>query len=376
MTVLCETALAPVRPDGGNAPAATRPRRLHGLTGLGFFAALAVVLVHVRFQFSGSRPLTTAAAFGYVGVSFFFVLSGFVLTWAWTGQRASRFWWGRLSRIWPLHLACLAVALTVVAAQERLPGTVGRFAEALLLQAWSPDPSVYYGGNGVSWSLSCEMFFYLLFPFVVGPVRRLGRRGLATLAAGTVAVLLLAPLLVGGSVSAATASWLFYVFPPYRFGEFLLGMVLARAALLRLRIPRPGTAAAVAVAGLAGLVTVFTTVAVDGDVVARPLVALAALPFFALLLLAATSAEIRGGRSWAGSRTFVHLGEWSFAWFLVHKPVFLLTEQWGWWDNDGGFGGLLALAAFVGLATAAAAAVHHGFERPVERLLRTVPVGT
>jgi peptidoglycan/LPS O-acetylase OafA/YrhL len=373
VTAVCAAPAAVVAPPDA---AGSRPRRLHGLTALRFFAAVAVVLVHVRFQFSGSRPLTTAAAYGYLGVSFFFLLSGFVLTWAESGQRASRFWWGRITRIWPLHVACLVVAFTVVAAQEQLPGTGGRIAEILLLQAWSPDPSVYYGGNGVSWSLSCEMFFYLLFPLVVRPVRRLGARGLAVLAGGTGAALLLVPLLVGSSVSAGTASWLFYVFPPYRFGEFLLGMVLARAVSLGLRVRRPRAAAAVALGGLAVLVLVLTRVTLAGAAPARPLVALAALPLFALLVLATTGAEARGGRTGLGRPSLVRLGEWSFALFLVHKPVLLLAEQHGWWQGDGGLGGLLGFASFLAVATAVAAAVHLGLERPVDRLLRRLPVGT
>ena len=43
-----------------------------------------------------------AFSYGYTGVSFFFLLSGFVLTWSCAGQPAQRFWWNRFARIWPL----------------------------------------------------------------------------------------------------------------------------------------------------------------------------------------------------------------------------------------------------------------------------------
>jgi peptidoglycan/LPS O-acetylase OafA/YrhL len=354
-------------------PTTGRARRLHGLTALRFFAAAAVVLVHVRFQFSDSHTLTVAAGYGYAGVTFFFLLSGFVLTWSWSRQPAGRFFWRRLARIWPLQFALMLVAFTVLADRERLPGPFGHTLEALLLQSWSPDRAVYFGGNGVSWSLSCEMFFYLLFPFVVPLVIRLHGRGLAVLGALTGAAMLAAPALAAGSVSGDTYYWLFYVFPPYRFAEFLLGIVLARAVALGLRVRRPALAGSLSVAGLALLVAALTWLnVVVGGGVDRPFVALAAVPLFAVLLLACVSAELRSPHSWLTWRPLVLLGEWSFALYLVHKPLFLLTQRWGWWGNSGGLDGALQFVAFLALSTAVAAGAHYALEKPAERALRTL----
>jgi peptidoglycan/LPS O-acetylase OafA/YrhL len=362
-------ATAPARPPSSPA----RSPRLHSVTALRFFAAVAVVLVHVRFQFVSSHALRAAASFGYVGVTFFFLLSGFVLTWSWSGQSAGRFWWGRVTRIWPLNVALMLVAFTVLAASEREPGTFGKSLELLLLQAWDPHRTVYFGGNGVSWSLSCEMFFYLLFPLVVGPVARLGRRGLAALAAATAFVLVGAPVMVGSSVSADTYYWLFYVFPPYRFGEFLLGMVLARAALLGLRVRRPALSGGLATAGIAALIAAVTWLNLaTGAIAGRPFVAAVAVPLFALLLLACVAAETGPRRPWLTWRPLVVLGEWSFALFLVHKPVMLLTERWGWWPPADGAASTLAFVVFLALASAVAGLLHHGVEKPVDQALRRV----
>jgi peptidoglycan/LPS O-acetylase OafA/YrhL len=359
-------------PPSADLPTA-RGKRLHGLTGLRFFAAAAVVLVHVRFQFSDSHTLTVAAGYGYAGVTFFFLLSGFVLTWSWSDQPAGRFWWRRLARIWPLQFALMLVAFTVLADRERIPGPFGHALEALLLQAWSPDRAVYFGGNGVSWSLSCEMFFYLLFPFVVPLIGRLHRRGLAVVGALTGAAMLAAPALAAGSVSADTYYWLFYVFPPYRFAEFLLGIVLARAVALGLRVRRPAPAGSLSITGLALLVAALTWLnVVVGGGVDRPFVALAAVPLFALLLLACVSAELRSPDSWLTWRPLVLLGEWSFALYLVHKPLFLLTQGWGWWGDGGGVDGAMQFLAFLVLSTAVAAGAHYAIEKPAERALRTL----
>jgi len=351
--------------------------RLGSLTGMRFFAALPVVLIHVGGQFARANWLATAEGYGYIGVSFFFLLSGFVLTWSCSQQPARRFWWLRVARVWPTQLLLALFALTVLAAQERIPGKLGKAEELLLLQAWSNNQQVYYGGNGVSWSLSAEMFFYLLFPLAIIPLRRLRGRGLLLTAAITLAVMLAAPLIATTvGVSGATYAWLFFVFPPYRFAEFLLGMVLARAVLLGLRAPAPGWTWAAAALGLAGTVWGMTAYTVSSKIaIQRPFVALLVLPFFALLLLAGATQDLKQHKWWLSSWQLLRLGEWSFALYLVHKPVFLFTSRWHWWDNAGGVWGLAAFLAFLALAVAVAATVHYLVEKPVERGLRRLQVG-
>jgi len=348
--------------------------RLNTLTGLRFFAALAVVLIHVGPRFARANWLLTADNLGYVGVSFFFLLSGFVLTWSYSGASARRFWWLRFARVWPAQFVLALFALTVLAAREHIPGRWGRGAELLLLQAWSPDVRVYYGGNGVAWSLSAEMFFYLLFPLVIVGLLRLRGRGLLITAAATLIVMAAAPLIARAvGISDATYAWLFFVFPPYRFAEFLLGMVLARAMQLGLRLPAPGWTALGATAGLVVAMWWLTDLALHtGTVAQRPFVALLMLPFFAALLLAGATRDLDGShrRWWLGSRPLVLLGEWSFALYLVHKPLFLLTDHWNWWHNTGGLSALAAFFAYLACALAAAALVHHFVEKPIERALR------
>jgi peptidoglycan/LPS O-acetylase OafA/YrhL len=352
----------------------TRPPRLDTLTGLRFFGALAVVGCHVGAQFTSSKALTILVGYGYVGVSFFFLLSGFVLTWSANSDSRGRFLWKRFCRVWPLQFLLAIVAFTVVAAQEKATGTLGHVAEVLLLQAWSPQQTVYFGGNGVSWSLSCEMFFYLLFPLVIGPLSRLRRRGLAITAAITVTVLTAAPLLaLHAHLSGLLTYWLFLIFPPYRFGEFLLGMVLARAVGRGARLARPGLCALGAIGGLALVMWRLTTFTErTGTAVSRPFVALLALPLFGLLLLAAATSDLDGQRTWLTWWLPLRLGEWSFALYLVHKPLFLLTLSWGWWP---GAAGVADGVGFVVLAVLAAAALHYCVERPIERYLRQWPVG-
>ena len=227
-----------------------------------------------------------------------------MLAWSDTPQTARRFWWLRFARIWPLQFLLMAFAYTVIASHVKSPGPLGHVAELLLLQAWVPDNPTYAGGNGVTWSLSVEMFFYLVFPLAIVLLRRLRGRGLAVTAAVTLALVAILPLVValaGVDTYSSLYYWLFFVFPPYRFGEFLLGMVLARAMIGGLRIPAPARTALAATAGVAALTWAMTAFTVrTGIPVVRPMVALLALPFFALLLCASATRDTAAARLVAG----------------------------------------------------------------------------
>ena len=373
------------QPPSGSQPPPAGPRqpsrsRLPSLTGLRIFGSVAVVLCHVGHGFASAPSLTVAEAYGYVGVSFFFMLSGFVLTWSDRPQSARRFWWLRFARIWPLQFLLMAFAYTAIASHVKSPGPLGHVLELLLLQSWSPDNPTYAGGNGVTWSLSAEMFFYLVFPFAIVLLRRLRGRGLAVTAAVTLVLMTALPLIVtqaGMDTYSNLYYWLFFVFPPYRFGEFLLGMLLARAMVLGLRVPAPALTALTAAAGVGGLTWVMTSFTVrTGIPVGRPLVALLAIPYFAALLTASATRDTRPGGWWLGSAPLRRLGDWSFALYLVHVPALVFTARFGWWDNPGGLEGLACLLAFLALVIAASATLHYLIEKPVERCLRRVPIGS
>jgi peptidoglycan/LPS O-acetylase OafA/YrhL len=159
--------------------AAARPR-LPALTSLRFFAAFHVVIFHFQAMqiFIGPAWFQKLSSIGYVGVSFFFVLSGFILVYTYAGRPMilKSFWRARFARIYPAYAFSLLVTapfffyavLTMnipffVWAKSHL-----KLASALvlsLLQAWVPQAALTW--NAVAWSLSVEAFFYLLFPFLV-----------------------------------------------------------------------------------------------------------------------------------------------------------------------------------------------------------------
>src|SRR6476620_6656817 len=91
-----------------------RPR-LHAITSLRFLAALHVVLFHMRvvgILSGGPWWYQNFASIGYIGVNFFFVLSGFILVYTYAGSSFSvrRFWQARFARIYPAYVVSLIVA--------------------------------------------------------------------------------------------------------------------------------------------------------------------------------------------------------------------------------------------------------------------------
>lgn len=357
-------------------PVRSRPGRLPSLTGLRFFAALAVFLHHVsgsgRRTGYGPLPHTLPyTEYGTRGVMFFFVLSGFVLTWTWRpGDRALPFYGRRFARIYPLHLVTTAIAVPVFYGMSKQPFDVWPFLSSIfLVQAWIPDLVPTFPGNGVSWTLSDEAFFYAVFPLlVVGLVRLTPRRQWAV-ALGLLALgIVVGHAVVVGADSAKTAAFVLRT-PAYRLPEFVLGVVLALALRRGLSVPGPLLLPLLAVP--LWVYAYFHAYLLPHAL--RPWVepvdfAVAPL-LFAWLIAVVARGDLAGRRGLLGSRPLVALGTWSFAFYLVHQTIIRhQTVETGFhpasWTN------LQPVLVMGLLAVAASGLLHHVVERPCERVLR------
>ncbi len=340
--------------------------RLPSLTGLRFLAALAVFGFHLNALglFDGG-PAESAMGLlfgpGAIGVSFFFVLSGFVLTWsARPNDTAVSTWRRRAARVFPNHVvtwSLAAVGLLLLGVHEVSPLTV--LLGLLLVQAWVPVQDVYFAVNTPAWSLSCELAFYVAFPLLLRGIDAVRTRWLWPLACALVLVVLLVPV-AALPLSAEAAYWLVYICPLTRVPEFALGMVMAR-------IVRQGRWIGVGLlpAFALFLVAYFASAHLPGTFgyVAGTIVPLA------LLIPAAAVADVHGGRSpWRG-RTWVRLGELSFAFYLVHHAVIrTLAEALEETDLPRPPAALAAAVMFL-VSLGVAWLLHRLVERPAYRLL-------
>jgi peptidoglycan/LPS O-acetylase OafA/YrhL len=149
--------------------------KLDALTALRFFAAAMIVLTHAHPIF-GSFGLANAAPLGQ-GVSFFFVLSGFILAYNYRNfskdGSISRFMMARFARVWPLHLVTCIIWIGLIFHFDRhtyfggITGAARLFTNLTLTQTWIPLKLWSLSFNGVSWSISNEAFFYVLFPMLI-----------------------------------------------------------------------------------------------------------------------------------------------------------------------------------------------------------------
>jgi peptidoglycan/LPS O-acetylase OafA/YrhL len=224
------------------APAKFRPAVLPRLTSTRALAAVAVFFAHLdKYDILHGLPVT----FAYSLLAYFFVLSGFVLTWSTApGTPKRTYYLRRFARIWPNHLTMLFIAL-LVPVTVHAPTLKAFVAHLFLVQAWIPDGEVIFGMNGLSWSLSVEVAFYAALPFIVPRLRRLSTRARWLVAGGIFAadsvVVLLAAHMGGNTATAG------YVFPPLRAGEFILGCVAALEISRGWRLPRRTAGAVIVV---------------------------------------------------------------------------------------------------------------------------------
>jgi peptidoglycan/LPS O-acetylase OafA/YrhL len=350
------------------------PRLLPSLTGLRFVAALLVFGRHMEWIFEGT-PLAGVAQRtmiqGTAGVSFFYILSGFVLTWSWRPHDTPRaFYRRRFARIYPNYVVAwvLGGIVSLYIGEKLLPSVAA--VTLVLLQSWVPDARFFTGMDGVTWSLSCEFFFYALFPVALITLPRLGVLARRALAVSLIVAIGTVPLVALRTIpNPVHQLWFVYIFPPTRLLEFVLGIIVALEVKagafgwLRLRYCAILALAGYLVAGEAGHYRP------DVFPVTMSYAAFTALPL-GLLIAATAQADLAGAWTLVRARWAVRLGEWSYAFYLLHLLVTLSFQHAIGNHHFSLVGAFATLLFLLAVSTAAAALLYTFVERPAERRLR------
>ena len=213
-----------------------RPDRLDALTSVRFFFALMVVGTH----FCGYHPTvlpTWAAPLGGIAVSWFFILSGFILAYNFpilsSPSKITQFLISRFWRLFPVQLATIVASLLLFPSGWGIVnGMPSVFYQALTLtQTWTAIPFTSQVFNVPAWSISCEWFFYLMFPLLIAALG-VTRIAIVTLAAGVALAWATvhgcwssqAAFQNGGDSLHVTCYMLTIYWPPIRLWEFTLGI--------------------------------------------------------------------------------------------------------------------------------------------------------
>lgn len=354
----------------------SRPN-IDALTGLRFVAAVMVLLSHFpipHVEGVGARFMAS----GYAGVTLFFVLSGFILTLNYAEKlqglnftsSLADYFVARFARIYPVY------GLTILAIWMYWKPDVDLWLYLSALQVWSSDAAVAFGLNQPAWSVGIEVFFYLVFPWLILMMRRCGlfsRPMLLAFAFGTITVsmLLVAMYFTATGRSALSPSdaesahrWL-YRNPVLRLGDFMLGMLgaiyfLSFASTKKVVVQRWRWLTSAAVLAILMLMLSRWNFhsAYSWDVAY-------AIPFLLLIVGLAVSRTTWIGR-FLSSPLLVVLGEASYTFYLVH---WFMGVTWPF-ANRSVFPGMGSYAFFFVAVTLVSIGIYFAVERPSRKFIR------
>ena len=355
-----------------------KPERLNALTGLRCFAAINIVLFHFSnpLWFGWLAPVVNA---GYASVSFFILLSGFVLAYNYAGRAREgkldrvRFWKARFTRLYPIYLLSLLMSWQMLGPERTAhsPGMfwTGMVLTPLLLQGWVPAIATFL--NTPAWTMSAESFYYVLFPWLSGWKLPAGLRPqLVRLAAVWGLGLIPGALYVAFNPDGiphpdrwSYGPWLqaLKYTPLPHLASFVFGVVLAnvdemveRAAKVRVIL---------GVAGFGGLFCILTL---------APMLPYAMLhdgllmPLFGCIVLGLAGENLLA--KFFGLRPLVFIGEASYCLYLLHFNFWNLIHGAHVLDRVGlsRFDPWISYVLLIGLGLVAL----HLVEKPAQRQLR------
>lgn len=209
-------------------------RQIEALTSTRGIAALLVVVFHYGCTVAPFNFFEHFFRSGNLAVGYFFVLSGFVLYWAY---RDRIFTYGdfirrRFARIAPAYYFALLLAISIPLHHLLVQGTVlpERFGQQVLLNAAFIQS--FFPGNALSinspaWSLSIEVFFYCLFPVLLLLSKRWIRPFIWFVVLFFIASQAIHFLLIEKFhpvFPSAIHEFIFY-YPLFHLNEFMVGMV-------------------------------------------------------------------------------------------------------------------------------------------------------
>ena len=306
------------------------PVQLLQLTSLRFFAALAVVFSHLGFLRSVDNPVKPIADTffheGYSGVSFFFVLSGFILCYTYQKLIAEKtisskkYILLRLSRIYPLHFLT-ALPFILYLLYKQTPDYIQSIAlNTTLLQSWIPISKYYFSLNAVSWSLSVELFFYTSFIFIAkAQTKTLIKIALAWLI--VIGITATAMIYTGNGQWAENGElkishWLFYINPVVRLLDFIAGILIYRLTFAKNKNDSATLNEITSVLLLLIGMYVFSTYNFPEVLRAQLLY----LPLMSYVIYSFSSGNGLISKCLKG-KNMVLLGEASFSLYMIHQPI-------------------------------------------------------
>ncbi|WPU25012.1 acyltransferase [Cedecea neteri] len=297
---------------------------IHSLTSLRIFAALGVFVSHLGILSQSNIPQFNEASRyffnGYVGVTFFYILSGFIINYSFSNNIANGkfsnkdFIVHRLARLFPVHLASLLCVILLFGYTLNFEAVNKEtlIYNSLLLHSFIPDVKYYFSFNPVSWSISCEMFFYVCFCFLV----KIKTKHLTVI---FLSILSASVYLMINPVIELTPHWLFYINPVFRIGDFILGIMICRVFIEKPVKPKPSVCSMMEISSLMFLaVTIYVATNHISNMNVR--YDLLYIPCMAFIVIAFAFNNGVISKFFA-NKYLILLGEASFSFYMFHWMI-------------------------------------------------------
>jgi peptidoglycan/LPS O-acetylase OafA/YrhL len=360
-------------------------REIKELTGIRFFAAFHVLFFHNYYTAGSIVPSTPSFlknifSFGDSAVAFFFILSGFILSYVYVNDKnelktsKTSFAWARFSRLYPVYIFALIMDLPrginyFLSEYDLSTGLIKIFisltAYLTMLQSWYPRVTASW--NPPAWSLSVEAFFYIIFPFIIPVLFKLKANLKVLISLYLLPIILYFVLdhVLLVDFQNPTVATLWRSFPALRVTEFLIGILLGKIFREQGRlvswIKKNTKLASLMFWG--SLIFSLFIVAIDLNIARELRMNAFLIPCFAIMILLLASTKIKYTGFFRLDEV-VLLGNASFTLYIIHQPVlyymnFIALEK-----------GILFFTLYCFITITLSLLIYKYFEVPMQRILR------
>lgn len=299
--------------------------RIEQLTFTRFIAASLIVIFHYGVDIFPFNLQKTVFLGANIGVSYFFVLSGFVMIIAYHKKQrisALNYLRNRFARIYPVYLLATLILVSYYLLTTNVNvDIIDLFLSIFMIQSWVPERALTLNFPG--WSLSVELFFYVVFPFLFNYIySKFNYKKL------------ILPILIFFGISQLLFFYFFYseyyhgqhtashnllfYFPVIHLNEFLIGNLIGLYFVQREYKTRNNSLLILSLIIICGLILKYGN-AIDYHN------GLLAIIFAPLILL------ISYDQSWISkiskSKPMIHLGEISYGVYILQIPIFSITRR-------------------------------------------------